>query len=61
MGEPGAVAGVSGRWLVEGELQGARSLFSWLCVAFASRHEGSMNGFCLWPPYVGLDIICTSL
>ena len=46
-GELGAVAGVSGCWRVERGLQGARSPFSWLGVACASRHEGSMNGLCL--------------
>ena len=46
-GEPGAVAGVSGCWRVEGGLQGARLAFSWLRVACASRHEGCMNGLCL--------------
>ena len=47
MGEPGAVAGVSGCRRVEGGLQGARSPFSCLGVGCASRHEGSMDGFCL--------------
>ena len=46
-GEPGAVAGVSGCWRVEGGLQGARSPLSYLGVACASRHEGCMNGLCL--------------
>ena len=46
-GEPGAVAGVSGCWRVEGGLQGARLPFWWLGVACASRHEGSMYGLCL--------------
>ena len=46
-GEPGAVAGISGCWRVEGRLQGAWSPFSCLGFACASRHEGSMNGFCL--------------
>ena len=46
-GEPGAVAGVSGCWRVEGGVQGARSPFSWLGVARASRPEGIMEGLCL--------------
>ena len=46
-GEPGAVAGVGGRWRVEGGLKGARSPISWLGVAYPSRHEGRMNGICL--------------
>ena len=46
-GEPGAIAGVSGHWRVEVGLEGARSPFSWLGVACASRHERSMNGLCL--------------
>ena len=45
-GEHGAIAGVGGRWRVEGGLEGARSLFSSLGVASPSRHEGSMNGLC---------------
>ena len=36
-GEPGAVAGVSGCWRVEGGLQGAQSQFSWLGVARVPR------------------------
>ena len=32
-GDRGAIAGVSGRWRVEGELEGARSPFPWLGVA----------------------------
>ena len=47
MGEPGAVAGTSGCWRVEGGLQGALSPLSWLGVACASRHEGSMSRLCL--------------
>ena len=39
-----------------GGLQGARSPFSWLGVACASRHEGSMNVGCVWPPSVELWI-----
>ena len=46
-GEPGAVAGVRGRWWVERGLEGARSPFLWLGVAFSSRNDGSMNGFSL--------------
>ena len=46
-GEPGAVAGVSGCWRVEGGLDEARSPFSCLGVACPTRHEGSMNGLCL--------------
>ena len=49
-GEPGAVAGVGGRWRVERGLQGVRSPFSWLGVACGSRHEESMN--VVWPPLV---------
>ena len=40
VGEPGAVAGVSGCWQVEKRLQAARSPLSCLGVACASRHEG---------------------
>ena len=47
VGEPGAIAGVRGRWRVTGGPEGARSPFSWLGVACRSRHEGSMNGLCL--------------
>ena len=46
-GEPGAVTSISGCWRVDGEVQRARSPFSCLGLACASRHEGSMNGFCL--------------
>ena len=46
-GERGTVEGVSGWWRVEVGLQGARSPFSWLGVASASRPEGSMNGLCV--------------
>ena len=46
-GEPGAIAGVSGRWRVEGGLDEARSPFWWLGVACPSRHEGSIKRFCL--------------
>ena len=42
-GKPGAVAGVSGGWRVEEELDGARSPFSWLGVACPLRHKRSMN------------------
>ena len=47
VGEPSAVAGVSGCWRVEGGLQGAQSPLSCLGVAYASRHKGCMNGLCL--------------
>ena len=46
-GEPGAVAGVSQFWPVEGGLRGAQSPLSCLGVACASRHEGWRNGLCL--------------
>ena len=45
-GEPGAVGGIGGYWRVEGGLKGARSPFSWLGVACASRYKGIMNGLC---------------
>ena len=47
--ERGAIAGVSGRWLVEGGLERGSSLFWWISVAYPPRHEGSMNGLCLAP------------
>ena len=43
-GKLSPVAGVSGCWRVERGLQGARTPFSWLGVACATRHEGSING-----------------
>ena len=46
-GEPGAIAGMGGRWPVEGGSEGARSPFSWLGVACPPRHEGSMKALCL--------------
>ena len=46
-GEPGTVAGVGGCRRIERGLQGMRSLFSWVGVACASRHDGSLNGLCL--------------
>ena len=58
-GEPDTFAGVSGCWRVEGALQGARSPFSWLGVACASRNEGCMNGLSL-APIRDLDGVCTS-
>ena len=41
---------VAGQRMVAGTggLQGARSPFSWLSVACASRHEGCMKGLCLF-------------
>ena len=48
-GEPGAIAGVSGCWRVEGGVKGVRSPFWCLGVACASKHEGCMNGLCLAP------------
>ena len=59
-GEPGAVAGVSGRWRVEGGV--GRSAVA-VSVARASRVHRHTRGACMssvWHPRAGLDIICTT-
>ena len=51
------MAGVGGRWRVEGGLDGTRSPFSWLGVACPietrGKHEWSVS---VWPPDIGLKI-----